>query len=342
MKNSKTETKLTLVLDESGAVAVFVAIVFAVLCGFGALAFDIGHMVMVKAELQRTADAAALAGAMGLVPYNNPGPNQTPYWVQGESKAHALINNAANQSDNQRFTLTEGTIAHGYWLLKPPAGYAQPPLTTAGPFTTGTYPEPAIRVTLSRNVHLYLSPLIGIPSPKLVRATATAILTEANCIIGHVPIAVNYDTAFNNDNGTVVIDTTPNQPITVNSNKDQAGWYTMALNQNNPESCIDTPLIAGTTTNPDITKIYLQPGAEVTLENQLVRADMNIVLPVVASVSQKDAVPIVGFVAFHVDSTSGPIVKGHFIDHYYDPTVVPTEGTGIISGVAGTPKLVGP
>jgi hypothetical protein len=340
MKNSRPEKKLTLVLDESGAVAVIVAIVFAVLCGFGGLALDIGHMVMVRAELQRTADAAALAGAMGLVPYNNPGPNQTPNWAQGESKAHAIINNAANQSDNQRFTLTEGTIAHGYWLLKPPAGYAQPPLSTAGPFTAGSYPEPAINVTLSRNVTLYLAPVVGISSPKTVSATSTAILTEANNIIGHVPIAVTYDTAFNNVNGTVVIDTTPNQPVTVNSNKNEAGWYTMALNENNPASCIDNPLTAGT--DLSATKIYLQPGAEVTLENQLVQAGMNIVLPVVDSVSQKDAVPIVGFVAFHVDSTSGPVIKGHFVDHYYDPSVVPTEGTEIISGVAGTPKLVGP
>ena len=88
----------------------------------------------------------------------------------------------------------------------------------------------------------------------------------------------------------------------------------MALNENNPQSAIDHPLLAGTSTDPDVTKIYLQPGSEVTLENQLVRPGMNVVLPVVDSVTQKDAVPIIGFVAFHVDSTSGPIIRGHFLD----------------------------
>ena len=83
MSNKKAKNKLTLALDESGAAAVIIAIVFAVLCGFIGLAVDIGHMIMVKAELQRTADAGALAGVAGLVPYNNPGPDQTPNWVQG-------------------------------------------------------------------------------------------------------------------------------------------------------------------------------------------------------------------------------------------------------------------
>ena len=133
MHNRRAKKKLTLALDESGAAAVVFAIIFAALCGFVALAFDVGHMVMVKTELQRTADAAALAGVMGLVPYTNPGPNQTPNWLQGQSKAHAIINNAANEADNQIFTLTDGTVNYGYWLLKPPAGYVQLPLPKSAP-----------------------------------------------------------------------------------------------------------------------------------------------------------------------------------------------------------------
>ena len=74
---------MTLALDESGATAIFFALILSVLCGFVALAFDIGHMVMVRAELQRTADAAALAGVTGLVPYTGSAPNQTPDWANG-------------------------------------------------------------------------------------------------------------------------------------------------------------------------------------------------------------------------------------------------------------------
>ena len=42
MHNRKTKHKLTLALDESGAIAVYFALTLSVLCGFVALAFDIG------------------------------------------------------------------------------------------------------------------------------------------------------------------------------------------------------------------------------------------------------------------------------------------------------------
>ena len=73
MHTRRAKKKLTLILDESGAVAIFIAIVFAVLCGAMGLAYDFAHIVMVKGQLQRTADAAALAGVMGFVPYKDPG-----------------------------------------------------------------------------------------------------------------------------------------------------------------------------------------------------------------------------------------------------------------------------
>ncbi|PIU53892.1 MAG: hypothetical protein COS90_03790, partial [Deltaproteobacteria bacterium CG07_land_8_20_14_0_80_60_11] len=77
MRNRKAKKKWTLAFDESGAVAVFVAIIFATLCGVGGLALDFGHYYKVRAELQRTADAGALAGAAGLIHYTGPAP-QTP------------------------------------------------------------------------------------------------------------------------------------------------------------------------------------------------------------------------------------------------------------------------
>ena len=49
--------------------------IFFVLCGFVGLVVDYGNMVRVRAEVQRTADAAALAGATGLIPYTSTGPN---------------------------------------------------------------------------------------------------------------------------------------------------------------------------------------------------------------------------------------------------------------------------
>jgi len=339
MHNMRAKKKLTLALDESGAATMVIAIVLTALCGFVGLAVDYGHMVMVKAELQRTADAGALAGATGLVPYNNPGPNQMPNWVQGRNKAHAIINNAANQADNLMFSITEGTVLSGYWWLKPPTGHPQPPLSDT-PGAAAYLPEPAINVTLSRNVTLYLAPLVGISSPTTVSATAIAILPEAYTTSKLIPIAVSYDTVFNDSGGTVVIDVTPGSDVKVNSNLNAAGWFTMTAGENFPQSVINNPLTAGT--DLSATQVYLQPGAEVTLMNQLIHDGMTLVMPVVQTVEQKTMASIIGWAAFKVDTASGPVITGHFVEQYYDPNVVPTEGTGIISAVAGTPKLVGP
>lgn len=49
-----------------GATAVMVAICLVMLCGFLALALNVGHLLSVRGELQNAADAGALAGALEL------------------------------------------------------------------------------------------------------------------------------------------------------------------------------------------------------------------------------------------------------------------------------------
>jgi Flp pilus assembly protein TadG len=53
--------------NRRGAAAVIVAILIVVLVGFAALALDIGHLAVVRGELQNAADAGALAGARILL-----------------------------------------------------------------------------------------------------------------------------------------------------------------------------------------------------------------------------------------------------------------------------------
>lgn len=52
--------------EQRGAVLVLVTLLVIALLGFAALAVDIGHMAVVKNELQNAADAGALAGAAQL------------------------------------------------------------------------------------------------------------------------------------------------------------------------------------------------------------------------------------------------------------------------------------
>jgi len=333
MPNRRAKKKLTLALDESGGAALFIAIVFAVLCGCVGLAVDIGHMVMVKAELQRTADAAALAGVTGLVPYNNPGPNQIPNWVQAQYKAHVIINNAANKADNQIFTITDGTVLYGYWLLKPPTDYVQT-LPTVCPTNLTYLPTPAINVTLSRNVPLYLAPLVGVSSPKPVIATATAILPEGYSTTNIPPIALDPDTVYNaNPDGTLIIDV-GQQDVKPQSNKGAASWFNLSGGNDVPSVRINTPL----TSAQD--QIYLLPGTKATLTDFITEGE-TIVLPIVQDVLKKGWENIIGWAAFHVEHLDANSMHGNFLDKYFDPNVIPTTGTPILpSAVSGTPKLV--
>jgi hypothetical protein len=291
-------------------------------------------MIMVKAELQRTADAAALAGVTGFVPYNNPGPNAEPNWVAGQAKAHTLISNAANEADNQAFSIADGTVAYGYWLLAPPSSYVQT-LPTVRPVTAAYLPTPALRVTLNRNVPLYLGPLVGVSSPKPVSATATAILPECYSTTNIVPIAVDTETVYNQSGQSLVIDI-GSQDIKPQSNKGVAGWFNLSGENNVPSVRINTPL----TSAQD--QIYLAPGTMATLTEFITEGE-TIVMPIVDDVSQKVWKNIIGWSAFKVDVLNANSMEGHFVERYFDPNVLPTSGTPstLPAAVSATPKLVG-
>jgi len=332
--NRRAPETVTPLLDESGAVAVYFLLIFSVLCGIGGIVIDYGNLVRVRAEVQRTADAAALAGAAGLLPYTNPGvTTQTPNWANATAKAQTMISNTANEAANLQFATGDGTIDYGYWLLSPPAGYVQT-LPKARPTTAAYLPEPAIQVTLSRNVPLYLAPIVGVTSPNTVSATATAILPEAYKISNLPPIAVAWDVVYDTDHGTVVVDV-DEQDLKIQSQKGKAGWFNLTGGNSVPSVRFSDPLTSTTT------QIYLVPGTKATLTD-LVTAGETVTLTVVNQVDDKVWKSIQGFAAFKIDSLDANSMEGHFVNQYFDPNVIPFSGTGTISGVSGTPKLVTP
>ncbi len=320
----------------SGAVSLTFAITLTVLCGFVALAMDIGHLFMVRSELQRAADAGALAGAMGLLPYTGSLSDPTPNWLQAQTAALAAINHTANKVDGRVNEATAGNVETGYWLLKPPENYVQT-LPQARPTSSAHLPVPAVRVTLSRNATLYFAPLIGISSPQLVQASATAIMPEAVQAANLPPIAVAYDTVYNLVGQNVYVDAS-DQVIKIQSQNDKAGWFNLNGGNSVPSVRFSEPLKAPTQ------QIYLVPGTKATLTDFLTQGQ-TIVLPVVADVNQKVWRNIIGFAAFKVVVLHANSMEGHFLDKHFDPNIMPvvSDLNGVIlGGVAGTPKLVSP
>lgn len=115
--------------DQKGAVLVLVAILLIVFVGMAALAIDIGHLYLVRNELQNAADAGALAGAKvlyydntdddpgndpesdALNGYVNPGANQIAYNA-------ALLNKSEKLSVEVQIPLSNSNdVQRGHWYF---------------------------------------------------------------------------------------------------------------------------------------------------------------------------------------------------------------------------------
>ncbi len=97
--------------DQFGAMAVTVALFLVVLLAVAALAVDYGYMAWVQGELQKAAEAGALAGARALVPYT--GAPLQPNWSQAQTVATQTV--LLNRADAQ--FLTDCQVQSGYWSL---------------------------------------------------------------------------------------------------------------------------------------------------------------------------------------------------------------------------------
>lgn len=92
---------------ERGAVSVIVAVTFAVLLGFGAMAVDVSMMFAERTQLQNGADAAALAIAQTCAKYpNNAGCSNT------SSLAASLANSNANDKLSNVKSIALNTTSH--------------------------------------------------------------------------------------------------------------------------------------------------------------------------------------------------------------------------------------
>ena len=66
MNKYNTSSDVFFCQQRKGTIIVMVAVMLVVLLGCVALAVDIGYLYVARAELQRAADAAALAGAQAM------------------------------------------------------------------------------------------------------------------------------------------------------------------------------------------------------------------------------------------------------------------------------------
>lgn len=148
-------------IDETGASAVMVAIVLAMLLAVTALAVDIGYMYATRNELQNVADAAALAGAneLGRIYLSMSDADQSTYnaqTVDGDGnginditqiKAAAQNVSVLNKAAKKKIVISSTEIIIGKWDWNNPP----PPIQKLSP----NYSQPdAVEVTAHRDSKL--------------------------------------------------------------------------------------------------------------------------------------------------------------------------------------------
>lgn len=150
---------------------VMVAFSLVVILGFGAFAVDIGHVAVVKSDLQNAADAAALAGVLEM-------PNK----ANAETKAVEYANTNGMSVVSNGIATTDGEKV----------------------IATATVASKQLRVECSRDIEYYFAGVLGIESTK-VTAVAVAEVNSTTWTGDALPF-LNVNKAYTNGTKLVVRD----------------------------------------------------------------------------------------------------------------------------------------
>jgi Flp pilus assembly protein TadG len=99
------------IADQSGGVLVLAALLLVVIIGMAAMAIDVGHLMVVRNELQNAADAGALAGARMLYTEDSTG----TLVINTDANLVAAATTTANVSDAAAAEVL--TVERGHWCF---------------------------------------------------------------------------------------------------------------------------------------------------------------------------------------------------------------------------------
>ena len=333
-------------VDQSGAIAAYAAIGLVVFLGFAALTLDIGHMVSVRGELQKAADAGALAGARALY-LTAPAPN----WANGATVgAETVQKNSVDGSP-----LTNCTVLPGYWdLTWSPSQKAEANLKSTG-IVPGPKDVAAVKVRVEKSsgnnggqVQMFLASVLGV-LPADVSATSVAMISYPTGMKagGVKPLVAtkeivdkywnssgNFQFKIGEESSDPSINDTMWTTFKVDSNSND---YTKELILNgNPE-----PIYIGDS-------VYLQPGVRAVDygPNEMGKfVNQTVVLTIVDpdTLLANTMAPVLGFVAFHITNYSQ---GDKYVEGYFDKNYVITNPPGAgspnpnVSSTSNPPQLV--
>jgi Flp pilus assembly protein TadG len=221
--------------DERGAVAAVSAMYLVVAIGVLALAIDLGHMYLVKAELQRAADAAALAGALRLMSPTTGVPSgvtaTSPDCARAITAAQAV--GTSNKTDNQTTSLANISASVGTWngTTFTETGCANP------------YQVNAVQAVASRTIDIFFGAIFTGSTTQNLSAQATVLVGPVGGLPpGYkcLPIALDSDKVPSSGQKLVLhLNPTPG---------DDGAWHTFFWQ--NPAASLLSDIIDGSVDTP--------------------------------------------------------------------------------------------
>ncbi|MBM4005758.1 MAG: hypothetical protein FJ295_21140 [Planctomycetes bacterium] len=234
-----------------GAIAPLAAILLIPILGLAALAIDYAYLLNVRTDLQRAADAAALAAVRDLTPDSTG--NQNLSTVRATAQSFA----ASNLPNVSGFTVRDADISLGRY--DPATAYTNFTL-----LNTGTYDT--VQVILRRDslantpVSLFFARILGINSSG-ISATSTALLQKASQLgpgADVLPFAVPKATWDSRSYGSQWSIYGDGHVTDASGSTIPGNWGTVDIGpSNNSTSALSTQILNGLT-QADLDSLYSQ------------------------------------------------------------------------------------
>jgi Flp pilus assembly protein TadG len=330
---------------QRGAVAIIVAVSMVALLAITALAVDVGHIFVVRNQVQNAVDAAALRGASFLY---SPGSGTPDFSASGPAVTNATSTVPLNISVTGNDSLS---VQANYWQA----------LNASAPTN-----EAAVEVDLTKQVQLYFAPVFGMYFTN-VSAKAIAVVQSPTAVGPgglNVPVVIGscmYSNFWDTSNDQPKDDPETHQPYVFqigtsyayNANAELGGtcttgqWTPLSSSSDNGDSVIQNIIQDGNTSTVKTgDNLWLQTGDKNNLYNQINncsacgnRSCEYATVPVVSSVTPGTQQPVLALACMHVLSATGG--SGKYITVQMSTGCAPTNsgGSGTSYGVVGPPRL---
>ncbi len=320
---------------EKGSILPITAVYLVVALGLLAVAIDLGHLFLVKSELQRVADASALTGALRLM---TPSGGATPGVMPASIDCSRAINAAQavgmqNDTDGQPTTLANIAVSLGTWngTVFTDTGCASPSQVNA------------VQAVASRTTDVYFGGIITGSNTIDLSANATVLVGTVGGTYGAAPIAIDED--------KVPSDGEPFE-IQFYPNPGDGCWHVFKPGDFDGQgSSLIRDLINGTEAAPklkvgDMIKVKngQDNAAAKALQDKLAAngGTLDVMAPVIPTGQHTGEAEVLGFAALHlteVKTEGNPkYIRGVTLDNYVAPGA--SLGGPNYGLYAGSPKMV--